>query len=499
MLDSLLSLDVGTTSAKCVLFDLEGNELATAESAFQLATPHPNWVEQDPEHIWQAVIFVLSEISKNYAQNCNILAIGLATQGGSTLATTWEGVPTTPVITWMDRRATALVSKWKSDGTGEKIRSRSGWTPEPGLPLPVIAWFRENQPDLFANSKRWLSINDFLTHRLSGKFAMNLSMAGEMLLTDIQKTTWDAELCDLVGITPNHLSPIFSSEAEVGKLTPHAAKLTGLTEGTPIIAGGQDHSCEALAVGMITEGKSLLACGTAWVINGVTTVADMKNIPEKMNLNYHVIPDCWTISQFLGGLGASSEWWITHCWSDGDVQQNYDRKKRYVEFNQLMEKSTPGCNGLVFLPLTGGQHQTDSEPRGGFIGLQLQHTQADMGRSILESAAYELHWALEQSGNSGMPINQMWMIGGATRNPLWPQIIADVTGVEVLLTQYSHGPALGAAMLAGVGVGVFSSIAESQEKFNMNASNVQPDLNKADHYQSSYLAYKKASMILKQY
>jgi xylulokinase len=498
MMDTLLSLDVGTTAAKCVLFDLAGSELATTESAFQLATPQPDWVEQDPEHIWSAVITALSEIGANQAQDCNILAIGLATQGGSTLPTSEDGTPTYPVITWMDRRAAALVDQWKSNGTAQAIRNRSGWTPEAGLPLPVIAWFREHQPDVFARSKRWLSINDFLTRRLSGKFAMNPSMAGEMLLTDIQRTSWDDELCELAGITPNQLSPIYPSDAVIGGLTPQIAGLTGIKTGTPIIAGGQDHSCEALAVGMTGAGQSLLACGTAWVINGVSPTADMKSIPESMNLNYHVIPQSWTISQFLGGLGASSEWWVTHGWGYGHAQPDLQRQDRYTQFNQMIETTTPGGNGLLFLPLSGGRHQSDSEPRGGFIGLSLQHSHADMGRAILESAAYELNWALEQLGDSGMSIDEMWMIGGAARSPVWPQIIADAAGVEVLLTQYSHGPALGAAMLAGVGVGIFNSTAESREIFTITTAQVHPDQRHYDAYQSSYQAYKAASNHLKQ-
>ena len=498
MIDALLSLDVGTTAAKCVLFDLEGNELATAESAFQLTTPHPDWVEQDPEQIWGAAVTVLSAIGQKQKGNYNILAIGLATQGGSTLPATADGTPTSAVITWMDQRAAALVTQWKSNGIAQSVRTRSGWTPEAGLPLPVIAWFRQHQPEIFARSKRWLSINDFLTHRLSGQFAMNPSMAGEMLLTNVQKSGWDDELCDLVGITQDHLSPILPSEAVVGRLTTRVARLTGLAEGTPIIAGGQDHSCEALAVGMTSAGQSLLACGTAWVINGVSATNDMEVIPESMNLNDHVIPECWIISQFLGGLGASSEWWVAQGVDHNDNQPKDDRRSRYTQFNQMIEKTAPGCSGLLFMPLTGGRHQTESEPRGGFIGLRLGHTHADMGRSILESAAYELKWALEQLSTTGMSIDQMWMIGGATRSPVWPQIIADATGVEVLLTQYSHGPALGAAMLAGIGMGVFTTIAECQARFAVNASQVHPDPQHTDLYQSSFLAYKTASKNLKQ-
>ncbi len=170
-----------------------------------------------------------------------------------------------------------------------------------------------------------------------------------------------------------------------------------------------------------------------------------------MALNYHVIPDRWIASQFLGGLGAGMEWWLDQFWQNLPSEKPRSRGERYRSFNAALEQTRPGSSGVLFYPVSGTP-RLGGMP-GGFSGVRLDHTLADIGRSVLEGAGFELRWAVENIRAFGFSIEGLWMVGGATRSRIWPQILADISGIPISLTQYSHGPALGAAILAAQGLG----------------------------------------------
>jgi xylulokinase len=506
MTQAVIGLDVGTTVTKAVLFDLSGTELHVAGQAYALHTPRPGWAELEPNDVWQAVVQVLRAIADRAAPSAavsasslRIRAIGLATQGGTLIPCKADGTPTYRAITWMDARSEDLAAQWRAEGVGDRVRQISGWSPEPGLPLLSIGWLRQARPEVFAATERFLSMNDYLSYRLTGRVGTNPSMAGEMLLTDMTTGEWSAELCSLVGIETEELSPILPSDAPLGKLRPEVARLTGLDPQTVLINGGQDHSCEALALGMTSTGAGLLACGTAWVINGIAESPSVDSIPSSMNLNYHVVPGRWVVSQLLGAQGACLEWWLNQCgWQSSECQASRTRDESWVSFNAELEETAPGCAGLVYFPQTGVRHVSDSIRHGGFVGLRLDHSRADMGRAMLEGAAYELRWALERLRRAGMAIEQMWMVGGATHSPFWPQIVADVTGVPISLTQYTHGPALGAAILAGVGLGLLNSVEAGQARFRVSARQIEPGDAHAPVYDKQFAAYQRMARNLAQ-
>lgn len=480
--DAILTLDIGTTVAKAVLFDLQGSELAVHETKIPLYTPQPGWVEQDAEEIWQTVLKLMHKALTDIRDQANVIAISLATQGGSVVPVLPNGQAVNPLITWMDGRSQEIVQGWHEHGTAEHIRSICGWTPQPGLPLPSIVWLLRHKPQRFDHNVRWLSLNDFLIHRLTGEFCTNPSMAGEMLLLEMGTGHYSDELCSMAGIRSEQLSPILPSASIVGFLKEDFCHLLGLRRTIPLINGGQDHCCEALAVNMTERNTGLLACGTAWVINAVTDSPSVNAIPPQMNVNEHVIPDRWVVSQFLGAFGATMEWWVKQVWQNHASRNNHNHADRFATINQALQTTEAGSKGLFFLPQPVGEG-------GSFVSMQLSQTCADMTRAVMEGCAYEVKKALWYLSNSNLNVERLWMIGGASRSVWWRTILANVTGIPVLLSPYSHGPALGAAILACQALGIHSTLRQSLEIFKIEEQVVHPVPDQVSMYQELYPTY----------
>ncbi len=484
MKTALLGLDVGTTSTKAVLFGLDGGELARAASAaYTNHTPRPGWVEQDPEEIWQAVLGVLRALMARAGMGVQVAGICMAAQSGSLLPADEGGNPVYNLITWMDGRTRALVTRWQEAGIQARVRLASGWSLYPGLCLPTLAWLRENAPATFGADRHYFSVNDFIAYRLTGERVTNPSNGGGMQLVDIRTGDWSAELCALAGIAPAQLSRIQPAGSLIGALRPEICAQTGLPRGVALVNGGHDQGITALGLGITDPGKLLLACGTAWVFTGVTDSPEMSRVPASLDLNFHIPPRRWTISQSLGGLGASLEWWVGQAW-DGE------RKERFAALDRALDETQP--QKLFFLPLTGGHDDPATTRAGGFVGLQLAHNRAHMARAILESAGFELRWALEALRKAQMPLDRLWMVGGAANSPHWPGILANITGLPIHLPAYDQWPALGAALLAGVGVGLFANIAAGLAHFGKPARLVEPQQDLLAQYDEHFNAYRAA-------
>ncbi len=488
-MDALLGLDVGTTSTKAVVFTVEGQELARAASnPYHNLTPQPGWVEQDPEEVWQAVLSVLRQIVDQAGAQVSIKAISMSVQSGSLLPANKAGEPVYPIITWLDGRTEKLVADWQRASAQEQVKRISGWTLNSGLPLPTIAWLRQNNPEVFQKATHYFSVNDFIAHRLTGEFINNPSNAGGMQLVDIHSAEWSLELCELAGIQPEMLSALEPSGTIIGEISADICQMTGLTPGTVLVNGGHDQVCTALGLGINDPGQYLLACGTAWVFTGILTSMDMEGLPPELSFNFHAYPQRWTLSQSLGGLGASVEWWLNRAWQGLD--QSRSRQERFSVFNQELNQTNVNQE-LFFLPMTGGHADPATTRRGGFIGLDFNHTRAEMARAIMESAGYELRWALDAVRSAEQPIEHLWMVGGAAQNPIWPSILSEITSLPIQIPDYDNWSALGAAILAGVGCGVYENIDAALAFFKKPARNITADPMHTEMYALGFKQYQE--------
>ncbi|MCX7669837.1 MAG: FGGY family carbohydrate kinase [Anaerolineae bacterium] len=451
----LLGLDVGTTAVKALLFDLQGRVRAGASYAYRLLMPQSGWVEQDAEELWRGVVTALRTVTAQRAPGDEVLALAQSSQGGTTIPVDAAGAPLCHAISWMDGRAQKEQQELREAGLAEMIYRRTGWPLMAGLPLQHIRWLRRERPALFAAARHFLFVNDFIGQRLTGELCMNPSDASITQPFDIEQGRRDAELLALAGIRGDQLSPIQPSGAPIGRLTAEASALTGLPAGLPVINGAHDQYCAAVGMGVTRPGAMLLSCGTAWVLLVVPPDLEAGR-RAGLALSCHAVPGQWGAIRSLGAMGASLEWLADNVWADAGP----DREARYAAINAAAAAAPAGANGLLFYGPAGG-HAGPGVGRGGWAGLTLSHSRGDLARSVMEGVACEARWAIAEMRAAGIPVDELTMVGGAARSPIWPQIVADFTGISVIVPAMAQAASWGAAVIAGVGIGEFASIEEA--------------------------------------
>jgi xylulokinase len=332
------------------------------------------------------------------------------------------------------------------------------------------------------------TVNDYLAFRMTGEKVNNPSNAGGMQLVDIRTGAWSDTVCDLVGISPGQLSKIQPTGSVIGKIKPEICRAAGLTPGVVLVNGCHDQVSTAVGLGLNDPGKILTACGTAWVITGIADQQSVLDVPEGMDLNFHAQPSRWTVSQSLGGLGAALEWWVEQVW-EGERSQR---------FRALSQELTVARNNpqLLFLPVTGGVENPATVSSGGFWGIQLGQTRAEMALAIMESSAFELKLAFEEWERQGILIDCIWLVGGAASSVHWLRVLTDTCQLPIQIPEFDSWPALGAAVIAGVGVGWFSHLQQGAGCFAKPCRILLPDVEKSQYYVEKKGRYQRAKNLI---
>ncbi len=437
-----VGLDIGTTSVKAVALADTGELVASASSRpLSLSAPTAGWALQSTAELHDALVECLASLVVALPDTVECTTLCAAVQSGSLMVVDETGQPGATMTTWMDTRTVDIVERWHADGTAARIRARSGWSAQPGLGLAQIVWLRENDPDRWNPPNRFGSADDFVVSRLTGRWATNPSNAAGMQLLDIDTGQWSPDLCAVAGISPDRLSPIVACGDGVGSLGPAMAARTGLPAGLAVISGGHDQTCTALALGVDEPGAALLSAGTAWVLTAVVDASDAGTRPDAMNLSFHVVDGRRTISRYLGGLGASMEWWIGEAGYGTDADR-YGRLAAELD-GVAIDDDSP------FFVCTSDHDADASRPGAGrFAPSSPPPTGAVGARAIMELAAFEVRTSMALLPPGQRP-RSLTLVGGATNAPGWPQMIADVCAVPVTAAPAHSWPALGAAQLTG--------------------------------------------------
>lgn len=465
---TLLGIDVGTTGCKALLVDTTGAVWAEATCDYPLQTPRPAWSEQDPRDWTRACTQAIREVL-NRSDHGRVAAVGLTGQMHGLVLLDAAGEVIRPAILWNDQRCGAQCEQITRRVGPQRVIELTGNPVLAGFTAPKIEWVRQNEPDAFARVAHVLLPKDYVRYRLTGTLASDVSDASGTSLFDVGRRRWSDEMLAALELPRGWLADVAESPQVVARLSAQAAQQTGLPEGTPVVAGAGDQAAQAIGSGVVADGDACVTLGTSGV---VFAACDRYRVDPQGRLHAfcHAVPDRWHLMGVVLSAGGALRW-LRDTLCDSEITE---ARRRGCDPYDIMtaeaEHVAPGCEGLVFLPYLSGERTPHADPhaRGAFVGLSLRHTRAHLIRSVLEGVAFALRDSLELIREASIHPRSLRISGGGARSRLWRQILADVLGCELTTLRITQGAAYGAALLAGVGAGVFESVEQA-------AAIVQPE------------------------
>ena len=432
----LIGLDLGSSSVKGVLLDLCGNLLAEVSRENRLLTPQAGWVELDPAAHLENVCGILRELSD--ATPDGVLAVAMAAASGNTVLTTAAGEPLGPIISWMDERTAAHAPTVLSGLETEAVRRITGWPCVNSFPLAHLAWLQENRPELVRRAGHVGMDTDWLLYQLTGRWCMDHSTATTFHLQDQCTGDYHPPFLDRLGIRRETLSELVQSGHPVGTLRPELARRTGLSENTLLVTGCFDHPAAARAAGVIEPGMLMLSCGTSWV--GFVPCETREAALDARMLCDPFLSD--TGGPWAGMFSVPRIGLTVAAYIDQVIAPDIPPEQRLRVFDELAAASPPGARGVTI---------DLREP----LRRPAAADASDVSRAVMESAARLIAERLDSLRAAGFAHRRAVMVGGPSRSPVWPAIVAALTGLDVTVGGRAAG-ARGAAMLAGIGAGVYA-------------------------------------------
>ena len=481
----LLGLDVGTGGTRAVLIDRDGVVLASATCDHApFASPHTGWAEQDPADWWRASAAAIREVQAA-APDRAIEAIGLSGQmHGAVLLDAQEQV-VRPAIIWCDQR-TGRECREITDTIGaERLIELTSNPALTGFTLPKLLWVRRHEPQAWQRIRSVLLPKDFVRMRLTGVRATDLADASGTLLYDVTHRRWSDDVLAALHLDPSWLPRAFEGPEVTGVVSAQAAHETGLPEGTPVVAGGGDQAAGAVGMGAVRPGVVSVTLGTSGVVFA-TTDTPLRDPAGRVHTFCHAVPGRWQVMGVTQAAGLSLRWFRdTFTAHDG----------RTVSYDALTAEASavaPGADGVLWAPYLMGERtpHLDPDARAALVGLAASHTRGHVVRAILEGVAFSLCDALEILCSMGVPITSVRAGGGGARSSLWRQILADAFNVPVGPLEADEGAAFGAALLAGVGAGVWPSVEAACDRTVRLAAETAPDAAAVDVLARSYDRYR---------
>jgi xylulokinase len=491
----VLGIDIGTTGVKALLVSEKGGVTASATVEYPLLTPRPNWAEQNPQTWWDATVSATQTcLEKAHAasgKDIDVTAVGLSGQMHSSVFLDSRGEVLRPAILWCDQR-TAPQCQEITDTVGfDRLIELTFNRALAGFTAPKILWLRQNEPEAYARVRQVLVTKDYIRYRMTGVFATEVSDASGTLLFNVARREWSDEMLQALDIPREWLPDCFESPEISGYLTGEAARVLGLTEGTPVVGGGGDQAAGAVGNGIVREGLVSCVLGTSGVVFWHSDKPAFDPL-GRLHSFCHAIPGKWHLMGVTLTAGGALRWFRDTLCQDEITEA---RLKGVDPYDIIIKKATsvpPGSEGLVFLPYLAGERNphADANARGAFLGLSLRHTKAHMARAVLEGVIMNLKGCMELGQESGVTATQLSLSGGGARSVAWQQIVADIFGIDVVRNSVDEGPAYGAAILAAVGTGLFSSVEEACTRFIRTVDSRVPDPARSQVYGHLYDLYR---------
>lgn len=485
----LMGIDIGTSACKVAIFDRKGTVIASANSSYSVYYLKAGWAEQNPEEWWNAVCKAIKEsLQKSKIDASHIVGIGVDGQSWSAVAIEKNGEVLCNTPIWMDTRASDICNEYNAKIGKEKIFELTGNSLQPSYSTAKIAWYKRNAPMTYKSIDKILQSNSFIVQRLTGNCSQDMSQGYGMHCFDMRKGVWDIDMARELEIDKNFLPPIYQCHDIVGKVTKKASELTGLLEGTLVVAGGLDAACGTLGAGVIHGSETQEQGGQA---GGMSICLEEYKADPRLILSYHVVPDCWLLQGGTTGGGGVMKWLEQEL---GDYEREEGKKLQRNSFdllNEIANRVAPGSDGVIFLPYMAGERSPiwNSKAKGVYFGLDFSKSKGHFIRAAMEGVAFSLKHNLEVAKMSGADVSILKAVGGAANSKLWTQIKSDITGKEIIVPDSDNASTLGAALLAGVGVGLYKDFEEAVKMTVVDKVKYKPNMDNFEVYEKNYKLY----------
>ena len=496
----VLGIDLGTSGTKTVLFTQFGLSMASHTVEYPMAQPHNGWAEQDPADWWNATAAgIQSVLAESKVNPADIAGIGLSGQMHGLVMLDKDNKVLAPSILWCDQRTAAECAEIEELVGSARLREIAANPALTGFTAPKILWMRKHHPDLYTKCAHILLPKDYVRLMLTGEYATDVSDASGMLLLDVKNRCWSGEILEKLAIPESMLAKVYESPDITGHITSDIAALTGLAAGTPVVGGAGDNAAAAIGTGTVTDGKAFTTIGTSGVVYVHTD-----NISIDAQGRCHTfccaVPGAWHVMGVTQGAGLSLKWLRDELCHEEVKVADVLETDPYVIMDMQAEKSGVGAGQLLYLPYLMGERtpHLDPDARGVFFGLSAKHKRRDMIRAVMEGVAFSLNDCRGVFEEMGQAISGMTLCGGGGRSALWRQIISDVFNMPVTTTENKEGPALGAAILAAVGAGLFTSVPEACEIIINEKKGASPKAENTEQYKELYALYTKLYPALKE-
>jgi xylulokinase len=495
-----IGVDIGTSGTKSVLFDQKGTVISSATVEYPLYQPQNGYAEQKPEDWYNAAVSTIKTIvSESGVDSADIVGIGLSGQMHGLVMLDENNNVIRPSIIWCDQR-TAKECKEITEKVGaERLVEITANPALTGFTASKILWVRNNEPENYAKCRHILLPKDYVRFMLTGVYATEVSDASGMQLLDVPNRCWSDEVLEKLDIDKALLAKVYESPEVTGTITEKAAQLTGLKAGTIVVGGAGDNAAAAVGTGVVADGKAFTTIGTSGVVFAHTSDISI-DAKGRVHTFCCAIPGCWHVMGVTQGAGLSLKWFRDNfCMEEKETAKLMEVNEYYL-MDKEAETVRIGADRLLYLPYLMGERTPHLDPnaRGMFFGLSAMHTKKHLLRAVMEGVAYSLRDCQEIFRDMGIDISDMMACGGGGTSPLWRQMLADLYNCPVKTVSSKEGPALGVAILAFVGAGVYKTVPEACAEI-IKTDKVQNPINEnVPEYEKFYRLYTEVYPAVKE-
>ena len=482
---SLLGIDIGTSGSRALLLDDAGQTRSASADHEAFRSPRSGWAEQDPEDWWRACQSAVAKVLSESGTNASaIQAIGLSGQMHGAVLLDDTGAVVRPSIIWCDQR-TDTECRWIESTVGaSRLLELTANPALTNFTLTKLLWVRTHEPELWSRVRHVLLPKDYIRWRMSGEHAIDVADASGTLMLDVAQRRWSADLLERVGIDVRLLPRVFESPDICARVSPDAASALGVRVGTPIVAGAGDQAAGAVGMGITRPGAVSATIGTSGVVFAATDrpITDPKG---RLHTFCHAVPGRWHVMGVTQAAGLSLRWLRDLVGATGGVS--------YDDLTAEAARVASGAEGVLWAPYLMGERTPHCDPaiRAALVGLAANHRRGHVVRAVLEGVAFSLRDTFTIFSELGVPVDRIVVGGGGARSALWREIQANVYGRAVDTIAADEGAALGAAILAGVGARVWSTVDEAVDAMVHRGGTTTPDAGGVAAMNDHYARYQR--------